>query len=148
MYRWLLILHGAWRWVVVLGGLAAVGSALYGLRQRMAWQPTGALYGRLFGIAVDIQVLLGAALYLVFSPLTTSGVSAEGEGSAASDLNFFSARHGGVMLLVLVAVHLSAVVVRRGGDDASRQRRAALCYGLTWLLLCSAIPWWRPWLRL
>jgi hypothetical protein len=148
MYRWVLILHGTWRWVVVLGGLAAVGSALYGLWYRTGWQPIGALCGRLFGIAVDIQVLLGAALYFVFSPLTTPGLSAAGEGSAASDLNFFSTRHGVVMTLALVAVHLSAVWIRRGRDDASHQRRAALCYGLTWLLLCSAIPWWRPWLRL
>ena len=148
MYRWLLIMHNTWRWVVVLGGLAAVGSALYGLRQRTGWQPAGALCGRLFGIAVDIQVLLGAALYLVYSPLTIQGLSAAGEGSASSDLNFFSTRHAVVMLLVLIAVHLSAVLIRRGRDDASRQRRAAVCYGLTWLLLCSAIPWWRPWLRL
>lgn len=148
MYRWVLILHSTWRWVVLLAGVAAVGSALYGLRHRMGWQPTGALCGRLFGIAVDIQVLLGAALYLVFSPLTTQGLSAAGEGTASSDLSFFSTRHGLVMMLVLIAVHVSAVVIRRGRNDSSRQRRAVVCYGLTWLLLCSAIPWWRPWLRL
>jgi hypothetical protein len=148
MYRWVLIAHSTWRWVVVLGGLVAVGSALYGLRHRTAWQPTGALCGRLFGIAVDIQVLLGAALYFVFSPLTASGLSAADQVSESPDQIYFSTRHGVVMMLVLIAVHLSAVLIRRGRDDASRQRRAALCYALTWLLLCSAIPWWRPWLRL
>lgn len=76
MYPWVLAAHGAWRWIVLLAGAAATGSALYGLWRTTPWQPTGALCGRLFVIAVDIQVLLGAALYLVFSPLTTLGLSA------------------------------------------------------------------------
>jgi hypothetical protein len=51
------------------------------------------------------------------------------------------------MVLALLAVHVSAVIIRKGSGDTARQRRAAVCYGLTLMILLSGIPWWRPWLR-
>ena len=148
MYRWVLIAHGAWRWVVVAAGVALVVAALLGVWRRTAWSPATARLGRFFGIAVDIQVLMGATLYLVLSPLTNDAFSAAQSVAAGSDMQFFALRHALIMTFTLVAVHVSAVIVRRGRDDATRQRRAALCYGITLLILMSAIPWWRPWLRL
>jgi hypothetical protein len=148
MYRWLLIAHGTWRWVVILAGVAAIASAGHALLRRMPWQPLSALLGRLFGIAVDVQVLLGAALYLVFSPMTTVAMNINGSAPVGSDMQFIGATHALIMLGTLVAVHLSAVFIRRGVDDRRRLRRSVLCYGLTLALLLAGVPWWRPWWRL
>jgi hypothetical protein len=148
MYRWLLIAHGLWRWVVILAGGVAVASALWAWRRRQPWQGPSTILGRLFGIAVDIQVLMGAALYLVFSPMTTVVMSVNGVAPRGTDMQFFGATHALIMIGVLFAVHLSAVFVRRGHNDAARLRRSVLCYGLTLLLLLAGVPWWRPWLRL
>jgi hypothetical protein len=148
MYRWLLSAHGLWRWPVIVAGVAAVGSALWAWRWRQPWHGAPALCGRLFGVAVDIQVLMGAALYLVFSPMTTIALRVNGVAATGTDMAFFGTTHALVMIAVLVAVHLSAVIVRRGYNDAARVRRSVLCYGLTLVLLLAGVPWWRPWLRL
>src|SRR5665213_4432425 len=148
MYRWLLIAHGLWRWAVILAGVAAVCSALWGWRRGQPWHGPATLCGRLFGVAVDIQVLMGAALYLVFSPMTTVALSVNGAAPSGTDMAFFGATHALIMIAVLFAVHLSAVFVRRGRNDAARLRRSVLCYGLTLLLLLAGVPCWRPWLRL
>jgi hypothetical protein len=147
MYRWVLIAHGAWRWVVIIAGVAAIAGALQGLRRQKPWAPTSARLGRLFGIAVDIQVLMGAVLYVVLSPLTAGGLRAPIVATSPSEVRFFAIEHISIMVLTLLAVHLSAVIIRKGRGDAARQRRAVMCYGLTLLILLSGIPWWRPWLR-
>jgi hypothetical protein len=139
MYGYVLIAHGAWRWLVLAAGAAAVASALHGLARHAPWQPVAARWGRLFGIAVDIQALMGAALYFLLSPLTT--------GPAGTD-PYFGVTHAATMAGALVAVHVSARLIRRGRSDRARQRRAALFYGLTFLILLGGIPWWRPLLRL
>ena len=71
LYRDVLVAHGAWRWVVLIAGFSAVGSAAIRVSRRDPWAPVGPQLGRFFGIALDIQVLMGAALYLLLSPLTT-----------------------------------------------------------------------------
>jgi hypothetical protein len=148
MYRWLLVAHGIWRWAAILAGVAAVACASWAWLRRSAFSGPCAVSGRLFGIAVDIQVLLGAALYLVFSPMTTVAMSVNGAAPAGTDMAFIGSTHALAMVGVLFAVHLSAVFARRGRDDAARVRRSVLCYGLTLALLLAAVPWWRPWLRL
>jgi len=148
MYRWLLVAHGIWRWVVIFAGIAAVVCASWAWQRRATAFGRCAVCGRLFGIAVDIQVLMGAALYLVFSPMTNVAMRINGAAPSGTDMAFIGTTHALSMIAVLIAVHLSAVIVRRGRDDTARLRRSALCYGFTLLLLLIAIPWWRPWLRL
>jgi hypothetical protein len=148
MYRWLLIAHSIWRWAVILAGVTAVLCAAWGWQRRRTCYAQCAILGRLFAIAVDIQVLIGAALYLLFSPMTTIVLRINGATPRGTELAFIGSTHALIMIAVLVAVHLSAVIVRRGANDAARLRRSVLCYGLTLLLLLTGVPWWRPWLRL
>jgi hypothetical protein len=147
VYRWVLIVHSAWRWIVIVAGVALLAVAIEGLMKRRPWQPAGAHLSRLFGIAIDIQVLLGAMLYLTLSPLTNGALSNAVIDVPHSDVSFFAVNHGLLMLLALVAVHLSAVLIRRARSDPARQRRAMVCYGLTLLIVLAGIPWWRPLLR-
>ena len=148
MYRWLLIAHSIWRWAVILAGVAAVVCAAWAWHRRRTCYGQCAILGRLFAIAVDIQVLIGAALYLMFSPMTTIVMRINGAAPRGTDLAFIGSTHALIMIAVLVAVHVSAVIVRRGHNDAARLRRSVLCYGLTLLVLLAGVPWWRPWLRL
>ena len=148
MYRWALTLHSAWRWVVILVGLAVLAAACDGLIRRKPWAPTTARLGRLFGVAVDIQVLMGAILYVSLSPLTVGGLNVPGAAPAASELRFFSIVHPLLMATTLFAVHFSEALVRRGQGDAARQRRALIFYGVTLMLVLTGVPWWRPWFRM
>jgi hypothetical protein len=149
MYRWLLITHSAWRWVVVVAGLMALLRAAAILSAGKDWNPNGARLLRLFSISLDIQVLMGAALYLSVSPLTTVVPSTTGERLPAdSQAYYFTVIHPIIMVAAFIAVHIAGVLVRRGRSDVARARRALIFCGLAWLLVLAGIPWWRPWMRM
>jgi hypothetical protein len=137
MYFYVLAAHGAWRWVVLALGVVFVVDVLRGLSQSLSWQPRTGLLMRLFGISVDIQILMGAVLYLMLSPSTTQAMSSPDVGI----------KHAVVMLCALVLVHLGAVMTRRAPTTAERYQRALLFNGLTLLIIVVGTPWWRPLLR-
>jgi hypothetical protein len=144
MYGVVLLLHGVWRWVVLFAGAAALATAALGLANRAPWQTGAGRFARLFGIALDVQVLMGASLYLLFSPLTNDVQRVGGALAPDSDAHFFGARHALLMTCAFVLVHVSAVLIRRTASDAAKHRRALLLYGVTLLLVLAGIPWWRP----
>ena len=148
MYLLLLRLHGAWRWTVIVGGAVVLLALLWGLVRQQPWAPRGALFNKLFLRVVDVQVLLGAALYLVVSPLTTIALSTSGAAPAGSDLEFFGVRHGSVMAMAFIGMHVAGGVLRRKGwSDNARYGIALACYSIVYLVMFSMVPWWRPWLR-
>jgi hypothetical protein len=132
MYPAVLMAHGAWRWIVLALGVVVIVLASRGLAGQLPWQRRTALAARLFGIAVDIQVLIGAALYLSLSPLTTEAATASASLQPGSDLGFIGLYHAVLMLGALVTVHVAAVLVRRASTDAARHRRAlaTMCIGV------------------
>jgi hypothetical protein len=147
MYGIVLLLHGWWRWVVIVAGVATLATAALGLSGASPWQSGAGRFARLFGIALDVQVLMGASLYLLFSPLTNEVQRVGGDVTPDSDVHFFGARHVLVMSGAFILVHVSAVLIRRTAGDAAKHRRALLLYALTLLLVLAGIPWWRPMLR-
>jgi hypothetical protein len=147
LYRWVLIAHSLWRWVVLIAGFGTLLQAVVQLIERRPWVPVGARLARFFGVAVDIQVLMGAALYLILSPLTTMMRMGAMRLPHKSQAYFFVVLHPSIMIVGFIAVHIAAVLVRRARSDAGHQRRAIIFYGITLLILLYGIPWWRPWLR-
>jgi hypothetical protein len=147
MYQLVLVAHAYGRWAVVIAGVAAVAGAAWGLARGRPWEGYPRKLGRLFGVAVDIQVLLGAALYLVFSPMTTVAVNVAEGLPQDSELRFFGLYHGLIMGAAFLDVHVSAAIIRRGRTEAARNRRSLIFYGQTLLVILAAIPWWRPWVR-
>jgi hypothetical protein len=147
-YRWVLLAHSAWRWVVLVAGVTAVVNPMLRLSSGQPWAPIGPRVGRFFSISVDIQVLMGAALYLVLSPITTIvAQTAVMRLPHNSQAFFFIVQHPSMMIAAFIAVHIASVVARRGASDAARQRRALIGYGITLLIILGGIPWFRPLLR-
>jgi hypothetical protein len=88
---------------------------------------------------------MGAALYLLLSPLTTVVLSTTVTRLPSdSDAHFFSVVHPAIMIACFIGVHVSSVMIRRGRNDASRHRRSIMFYGVVLLLMLPGIPWWRP----
>jgi hypothetical protein len=144
LYRGVLVAHSDWRWVVLIAGLATLIGAMAGLSGERSWAAGSARTARFFGIALDIQVLLGFSMYLILSPLTTVALQATRTRLPV----FFTAYHPGIMFAAFIAVHVSAVLVRRAHSNAGHHRRALIFYGITWLMLVAGVPWiQRPWLR-
>lgn len=145
MYRSVLIAHSLGRWLVLVAGVAVVIVATARLRSGKPWAPIGPQLDRFFRIVVDVQVLMGAALYLILSPLTTVVLSTTVTRLPQdSDAEFFSVVHPAIMTAAFIGVHVSSVMIRRGRSDASRYRRSIMFYGVMLLLVLFGTPWWRP----
>jgi hypothetical protein len=148
MYVYVLIAHAWWRWIVLLSGSLALFSAYRGFTRSIPWQQAAAKYGRAFGIAVDIQFLMGASLYLILSPMTNTAMSVSSGWANGTDVDFFGIYHAAAMTVVFLFVHVAAIVIRRGVTDRARHLRSLIFYGQVLLIALCAIPWWRPLFRL
>ena len=138
-YAIVLTVHSWVRWAVLLAGLVAAGrAATAGSRP---WTPTDDRAGRLFGISVDVQFLLGILLYFVLSPFTGQAMQDFGLAMRTSGLRFWAVEHVAGMLIAMTLAHIGRARVRKAATDRKRHRTAMVFYGLALLAILASIPW-------
>ena len=140
MYTFALTLHNYLRWAVLIVGLAAIIMAWAAAASRGRWTPPQVNLGRLFTGVFDLQVLVGAVLYLFLSPLTKSAFSDMGAAMKNPDSRFFVAEHIVGMLIAAVLLHIGAARAKR--KDSPLQ--AAIFYTIGFVVVLASIPWGRP----
>src|SRR4051794_29596261 len=106
MYAAALILHSWFRWAVILAGLVAFVRAASGASGTKAWTPADDRAGFWFTIALDVQVLIGLALYLFLSPLTTQAMRDFGGAMKDPLLRFWAVEHGFGMVVGVALAHV------------------------------------------
>ena len=141
MYTFLLWLHSVTRWVVLLGGVAALGTAYSGLFSKRAYSGIDKTTGVFFTAAFGLQVILGLILYFI-GPWGLRSLFAldSAEGSRAL-LIFFGVYHIAMMLVALVVAQLGYSRAKRAETDRLAFRNAAIGYTVGLLLVFLAIPW-------
>ena len=144
MYPYVLGLHNIVRWIVLLAGAWAVFLVWRGWLGRRQWTPAEDKATRAFTRALDVQVLIGLLLYLVFSPLTQQAFRDMGSAMSDAPVRYFLLEHPFIMLLAIVSAHIGAVHVRRATTDTERFQKACILYGLSFAALAGFIPWARP----
>lgn len=141
MYLPILALHSLLRWVVLAAGLLAVGRAAAGARSRAAWTSADESAARWFVIALDVQVLLGLALYVWLSPMTQVAFQDFGSAMRNPALRFFAVEHLVGMVAAVALAHIGRARLRRATDAARRHRTALIFFGLAILVVLLTIPW-------
>jgi hypothetical protein len=141
MYLWMLLLHSWLRWAVLGLVLLAVGRSIAGLSSRRAWLPADDRVIRLFGITLDVQVLVGLLLYFLLSPITKGAMAEFGEAMANSAWRFWAVEHGFGMLVAVALAHIGKVRVRKATDSGRKHKTVLIFYGLALLVMLLAIPW-------
>jgi hypothetical protein len=144
MYNFILILHNWWRWVVVVVGVLAIVTSWIGWLRNHKFEKRDRQLGMFFGVALDIQLLLGLILYFI-SPVD-GFVSLK--NLSTDDARFFGFEHILYMIVAVVCVHVGSVLARRAATDQGKFRRAALWFTASMAIILIGIPWWRPLLRL
>jgi len=143
MYALVLVLHSWNRWLVLLSAIATLVVAVRNLSTGREWTRPNQRLLLLFISALDLQGLLGLLLYFVLSPIIPKTSSEFKAAMHVGVLRFFAIEHITMMLLALIAAHVTSVYVKKASSARARQRRAIGGVGLTLLLILSAIPW--PW---
>lgn len=147
MYPIFLFAHNWLRWVVLIAGILIVAFAWLGWLGKRSWGKRERVWGMIFNSAMDLQLLVGALLYFVFSPLTTSAFGNFAAAMQNAAQRFFVVEHGFVMLFAVVFAHLGSVLSKKAANDQGKFRRSVIWYTLALVLVLAMIPWDRPLLR-
>lgn len=144
MYPTLLGLHNILRWIALLAGFLVMIRAFLGWRNKRNWQTADRISSLIFTIAMDIQILLGMALFLFFSPITRLALADPGAAMRDGGLRFFAVEHTTLMLLALVFAHLASLLPRKAAPDSAKHRLALIWSSLALLMILLGMPWMRP----
>ena len=141
MYSSALWLHSLLRWAVLVAGLVAWFRSIGGRTAKRPWTAKDELWGFLFTISLDIQMLVGLVLYFILSPLMKIAFQDFGRAMANSSLRFWAVEHIAGMIIGIALVHVGRVKIRKAANDARRHRLATIYFGLALVVICASIPW-------
>lgn len=138
-YVTVLAIHSLLRWVALGAVIARFGRAL--AARAGAFTPLDRRLGLAAMISLDLQLLLGLALYSGLSPAVTAAQMDMGAAMKDPYLRFWMVEHGTAMLVAIVLAHVGNIRVRKAVDDAAKHKSAAIFYGIVLVLLLVAMPW-------
>ena len=138
MYLITLLLHSWLRWLALVAG---GGATFFALGTGAAAMSRADRWGRIFIIALDVQLLLGVLLYGVYSPYTTAAMKDFGGAMRDPVLRFWAVEHLALMLSAVFVAHVGKVLARKTTDPAKKRMRLLLCFGVALVLMLVGMPW-------
>jgi hypothetical protein len=141
MYASVLWLHSLLRWAVLLAGAVAWFRSIGGGTAKRPWTAKDELWGFLFTVSLDTQLLVGLVLYVFLSPFTKIAFQDFGGAMANASLRFWAVEHLAGMIIGLALAHVGRVKMRKAANDARRHRLATIYFGLALVAICASIPW-------
>ena len=132
MYTTILVLHSWLRWLALGAGLAATISAARSQSDRL---------GTILLSTLDLQMLLGLALYFFVSPNMAEIRAHFGESMKDPVARFWAVEHITTMFGAVIAAHVGRVLGRRTADPNARRMKLFICYGIATVLMILAVPW-------
>lgn len=140
MYAAVLFLHSWLRYVVVGFGLWLLVLSFRGMRTDAPWSPHHERVHARFSAALDVQLLLGLALYFLLSPISAAAFADFGAAMKNAQLRFFGVEHFVGMLLAVAIAHVGRVRAKRKQARA-RHRTTFIAQALWLVLTLASIPW-------
>jgi hypothetical protein len=141
MYPTVLLLHSWLRWAVILLGLVATVRAIAGASSRRPWVAMDDRISKLFMHSLDLQMLLGLALYFFLSPITKAAMSDFGGAMAVSGMRFWALEHWLGMLIGIALVHAGMARAKRATDSRQKHRTLAIFFTLAMIAILASLPW-------
>lgn len=141
MYPFLLALHSLLRWAVVAAAAQALAVAWAGWLSARPFTPLGRRSAAILTSALDLQLLVGLALYLLASPITRGALSAPGASMADAQLRYWLVEHPVLALAAVALAHLGSVRARRAVADVDRWRRAVAWFSAAAVAVAATVPW-------
>ena len=141
MFTTVLTLHSWLRWAVLIAGLVAAVRAISGLAQKRAWTRADDRAGFWFVILIDLQMLLGFAMYFFLSPITKAAMQDFGRTMASAGLRFWAVEHVFGMIVAIAIAHAGRARTKKVRPDATRHKVAAITFVLALLAILISMPW-------
>ena len=141
MYSSALWLHSLLRWAVLLAGAIAWFRSIGGGTARRPWAAQDGLWGLLFIVTLDTQLLVGLVFYFFLSPFTKIAFQDFGGAMANASLRFWAVEHITGMIIGIALAHVGRVKIRKAANDARRHVLATIYFGLALVAIIVSIPW-------
>jgi uncharacterized membrane protein len=94
-------------------------------------------------VFVDVQILAGLLLYVVYSPVTRIVFTNMKAAMADAPVRFYAVEHILVMFVAAILVHIGRAKARNTQFAARKHRISAFFYMLATALILTRIPWER-----
>jgi hypothetical protein len=140
MYTVVLKAHSLVRWAALILVVIVFARALSGWLRKRPFDDGDRRFALFAMIALDVQLLLGLALYFALSVMTRSALQNFHVAMTVRTWRFWAVEHPTMGVLAVVLAHVARITARRG-PEAARLRRTAIGFGLALLLILVAIPW-------
>jgi hypothetical protein len=141
MYPSFLLLHSWLRWAAILLGLVATIRAIAGASSRRPWVAIDDRISKLFMHTLDLQMLLGLALYFFLSPITKAALSDFMGAMKVPAMRFWALEHGFGMIIGIALVHAGIARARRATDGPRKHRILAIFFVLAMIAILASVPW-------
>ncbi len=135
----LLVIHSLLRWFILLFGLWTLLSAIAGVAGNKAYLASDSRANFSFMMGMDVQLLVGLALYFVggwFDRLKDLG-----NNMHDANLRFFTMEHELMMIIAWILVHVGRVSVKKATSSSAKFKRSLIFFGIAFLLIVIATPW-------
>jgi hypothetical protein len=131
-----LTVHSWLRWVAIIVGLRATYAA-----SQASGNDAAERWGLRFMMVLDLQMLLGLALYFVLSDVAAEAFKDFGAAMRNPLQRFWAVEHITLMVLAVVLVHVGRVMARKARTPESSRARKLVFFGLATLAILLGIPW-------
>jgi hypothetical protein len=142
-YTVLRLVHGYWRWAVLLSAVVVLVRTTVGTLTRKQWSGDDERAARWFLLAVDVQMAIGVLLYFGFSPFWSATLHSFQETMQGQVSRFFGIEHETAMLLAVMAAHIGRVRSTRAAEGVGKHRTMLISVVVFSVFVLWAIPW--PW---
>jgi len=141
LYAFTLFCHSYLRWAILIFLLVLLTRCVRGLRTNRPWTERDERLHVILISLIDLQFLLGIALYFGLSPLTRAFLDNPGAGMKQSVIRFFGMEHVLSNLVGIVLLHIGRVRSRRAPNTRTRRLRVLVSLAIALLLFLIAMPW-------
>jgi flagellar basal body-associated protein FliL len=141
MYAFILFCHSYLRWAIIISLLVVLVRSFGRAKTGRHWTERDERLHVILISLVDVQFLLGLALYFAFSPLTQAFLASPGAGMKNSVIRFFGVEHLTSALIAVAVLHIGRVRSKKAHDPRTRHKRVWVSLAITLVLIAVTIPW-------
>ncbi len=140
MYTVVLGLHSWIRWILLISMVLILFRSIGGMKKG-TYTSTDKNAALVLFWALNIQFILGLALYFFVSPLMQAAFGNMAETMANASVRFFVAEHFVIMLIAIALGHVGVARSKRETDPARKHKLLLIWIGLCLLVVIVGIPW-------
>ena len=137
----ILIIHSWLRWFILILAIVILVKSVMGMSGGKDYMKGDNDMASAFVGLLDLQLLIGLALYFWTSTITTSAWGGDVSPMKDAGIRYWAVEHISIMIIAIALAHIGKVKVKKISDSAKKFKTQLVFFGIALLLILSRIPW-------